>query len=282
MEETGSGPGANPARPPPIAESLHFGSAETRCCTPGHATAKATAALQRRGLAATTHAVRLVCFGDIHMALGAIARLADELRSADVAIVTGDITNFGDPPDAARVIDAVRAHCPNVLAVTGNLDMPWVIDALAAAGVSLHGEARRFGDLGIFGCGGSNVTPMDTPTEFEEHELGAVLERAHAAVADAPRRLMICHTPPFETRLDRLRNGTPVGSPTVRAFIEAVRPDLAIVGHIHEGRGIDRVGDTTVVNPGALRDGGYVVVEYDEASGTLRPELRCLERRLVL
>jgi Icc-related predicted phosphoesterase len=220
--------------------------------------------------------VQIVCFGDIHMAFRAIERLAPTLREADVAIVTGDITNFGDPPDAARVIDAVRAHCPTVLAVTGNLDMPWVIDALATDGISLHGEGRRFGTLGIFGCGGSNITPMDTPTELEEPELRTVLERGHATVADAPRRLMICHTPPFDTRLDRLRNGTPVGSPAVRAFIEAARPDLAVVGHIHEGRGIDRVGDTTVVNPGALREGGYAVVEFDEATNELRAELRHL------
>ena len=66
--------------------------------------------------------MRLVCFGDVHMALGAVARLAPELRTADAAIVTGDITNFGDPPDAFRVIAAVKQHCPTVLAVTGNLD----------------------------------------------------------------------------------------------------------------------------------------------------------------
>jgi len=150
--------------------------------------------------------------------------------------------------------------------------MPWVIDALRAEGISLHGEGRRLGDLGVFGCGGSNITPMDTPTEFDEDELRAVLERGHAAVADAPRRLMICHTPPFDTRLDRLVNGRPVGSPAVRAFIEARRPDLAVVGHIHEGRGADRVGATLVLNAGALRDGGYVVVE-DGADG-LTAELR--------
>jgi hypothetical protein len=226
--------------------------------------------------------MRLVCFGDVHMALGAIERLGPELQTADVAIVTGDITNFGDPPDAARVIDAVRRHCPMVLAVTGNLDMPWVIDALAADGLSLHGEGRRFGGLGIFGCGGSNITPMDTPTELEEHELRAVLERGHALVADAPCRLMICHTPPFDTQLDRLRNGTPVGSPAVRAFIESTRPDLAVVGHIHEGRGIDRVGDTTVVNPGALREGGYAVVTYDASCDRLTAELRHLRSTITL
>jgi uncharacterized protein len=215
--------------------------------------------------------VRLVCFGDIHMAFRAIDRLAPVLATADVAVLTGDITNFGDPPDAARVVDAVRAHCPTVLAVTGNLDMPWVIDAFRDAGISLHGEGRRFGDLGIFGCGGSNITPMDTPTELEEDELAAVLERAHAAVADAPRRLLVCHTPPYDTRLDRLMNGTPVGSPAVRRFIETRAPDVAVVGHIHEGRGVDTVGTTLVLNAGACRDGGYVVVEDD--GRTLRASL---------
>ena len=221
--------------------------------------------------------MRLVCFGDIHMAFRAIERLGAVLRKADGAILTGDLTHFGDPPDAFRVVDAVRQFCPSVLAVTGNLDMPWVIDALRAEGISLHGEGRRLGDLGVFGCGGSNITPMDTPTEFDEDELRAVLERGHAAVADAPRRLMICHTPPFDTRLDRLVNGRPVGSPAVRAFIEARRPELAVVGHIHEGRGADRVGETLVLNAGALRDGGYVVVE--DGAGGLTAELRNFRAR---
>jgi Icc-related predicted phosphoesterase len=216
--------------------------------------------------------VRLICFGDIHMTFPAIERLGPALREADWAILTGDLTHFGDPPDAFRVVDAVRQHCPNVLAVTGNLDMPWVIDAFRADGISLHGEGRRLGELGIFGCGGSNITPMDTPTELEEDELREVLERGHAAVADAPRRLMVCHTPPYETRLDRLMDGRPVGSPAVRAFIEARRPQVAVVGHIHEGRGTDRVGDTLVLNAGALRDGGYVVVE--DGPARLTAELR--------
>ena len=214
------------------------------------------------------------------MALRAFDRIAPALRAADLAILTGDLTNFGEPSDAARVIAAARQHCPAVLAVTGNLDMPWVIDALRAEGISLHGEGRRLGDLGIFGCGGSNETPMDTPTELPDAELGRVLESGHAMVADAPCRLMICHTPPFDCGLDRLVNGTPVGSPAVRAFIEQHAPDVAVVGHIHEGRGVARLGRTTIVNPGALRDGGFAVLDY--AAGTLTARLERFERAIVL
>ena len=216
--------------------------------------------------------MRLVCFGDVHMAFRAIERLGPVLRNADWAILTGDLTHFGDPPDAFRVVESVRQFCPRTLAVTGNLDMPSVVDAFQTAGISLHGKGRRLGDLGVFGCGGSNVTPMDTPTELEEVEIRAVLERGWADVADAPRHLMVCHTPPYDTRLDRLTNGRPVGSPAVRAFIEARAPDVAVVGHIHEGRGLEHIGRTLILNPGALRDGGYVVVEDDGAA--LTAELR--------
>ena len=80
------------------------------------------ATLQRPGVATTSARVRLICFGDIHMAFHAIERLGPTLREADWAILTGDITNFGDPPDAFRVVQAVRQFCPRVLAVTGNLD----------------------------------------------------------------------------------------------------------------------------------------------------------------
>lgn len=208
------------------------------------------------------------------MAFRAIERLGPVLREADYAILTGDLTHFGDPPDAFRVVEAVRAHCPHVLAVTGNLDMPSVIEAFSAEGISLHGEGHRLASLGLFGCGGSNITPMDTPTELEEDAIAAALERGHAAVADATHRVMICHTPPYDTRLDRLLNGTPVGSPAVRAFIAQRQPDVAVVGHIHEGRGVDRLGSTLVLNPGPLREGGYVVI--DDGGGRLVAELRTI------
>jgi len=86
-------------------------------------------------------------------------------------------------------------------------------------------------------------------------------------VADAPRRIMVCHTPPYDTRLARLMNGQPVGTPAVRSFIETRQPDLALVGHIREGRGTDRAH--LVLNAGALRDGGNVVVEDDDLTAEL-------------
>src|SRR5512144_2643703 len=126
--------------------------------------------------------MRIVSFGDIHMSLPIIERLAPEVRAADLVILSGDLTNFGGRDDAARVLAVARRHARNVLAVSGNLDQLEVIDFLREEGVSLHGESRRFGALGIFGCGGSNRTPFNTPTELSDEEIGLLLERGYAGI----------------------------------------------------------------------------------------------------
>jgi Icc-related predicted phosphoesterase len=205
--------------------------------------------------------MRIVSFGDVHMALRMIERLGSELAAADLAIVSGDLTNYGGRDDAERVLAATRRHAGQVLAVCGNLDHREVIDFLDEQGVSLHGDARRFGNLGIFGCGGSNVTPFHTPTELSDEEIGLLLERGYTAVKDAPHLLMVCHTPPAHTATDRITSGRHVGSLTVRTFIESRQPAVCITGHVHESAGVDRIGRTTVVNAGALRDGGYIVID---------------------
>jgi len=89
-----------------------------RCASPPSDTEAVVAAVQR---ASYNRPVRLV-FGDIHMAFQALERLGPSRREADYVILTGDLTHVGDPPDAFRVIEAVRRFCPNVLALTGNLD----------------------------------------------------------------------------------------------------------------------------------------------------------------
>ena len=55
------------------------------------------------------------------------------------------------------------------------------------------------------------------------------------------------------------------GNPTaLRDFIAATQPSLVICGHIHEARGMQPRGQTTVVNCGAARCGYYAVAEVGE------------------
>jgi hypothetical protein len=216
--------------------------------------------------------MKIVSFGDIHMAIRRMARIALELSTADLIILSGDLTNFGGAAEARQVVDAVRSYCPTVLALPGNLDRPEVIEFLRAEHIGFHGESRRLGDLGLFGCGGSNLTPFHTPLEYGDEELAAILAQAYTNVADAPLQLMVCHTPPHATRLDRLTDGTPVGSPAVRQFIAEHQPQVCITGHIHESPGVDFIGRTKILNAGPFAAGGYIVVRYED--GTLKAELK--------
>lgn len=228
--------------------------------------------------------MKIVSFGDVHMATRNLDRMGEVLRDTDLIILSGDLTNFGGPADAGKVISDVRRVLSTnagpvrdkavpteaateagkrVLALSGNLDQPEVIPFLERESVALHGRGMVLDGLAIFGCGGSNITPFKTPTEFTEEELYAALERGYREVEGRRPLLMVCHTPPYDTRCDRILSGRPVGSPAVRRFIEEVKPEVCITGHIHESAGVDRIGPTVILNAGPFKGGGYIVVRHD-------------------
>jgi uncharacterized protein len=207
--------------------------------------------------------MKIVSFGDVHMATRNLERMREVMRDCDLVIVSGDLTNFGGIDDARRVLDDVRRACPNVLALSGNLDRREVIPFLEQERIALHGKGVVVDGVGIFGCGGSNLTPFNTPTEFTEDEIDAALRAGYEQVRAIRPLLMVCHTPPYDTKCDRLLSGKPVGSTAARRFIEEVKPEVCISGHIHESAGTDAIGPTRVFNAGAFKSGGYIVVLSD-------------------
>ncbi len=216
--------------------------------------------------------MKIVSFGDVHMATGNLARMTEILRTVDLIIISGDLTNFGGIAEARKVIDDARQHCAKVLAVPGNLDRAEVFPWLETEQIGLHGRGMMHDGVGIFGCGGSNLTPFHTPSEFTEDEIYAALRRGYDEVRDAARLLMVCHPPPFGTKCDRLLGGKAVGSTAARRFIEEVQPDVCLSGHIHESAAIDTIAATTIVNAGPFKGGGYIVVSAEPARLSARLE----------
>ncbi len=209
--------------------------------------------------------MKIVSISDVHMATRNLARMTEVWRDADLAIVAGDLTNFGGIEDARKVLDDVRACCKNVLAVPGNLDQPETFPYFEREGIALHGKGMVIDGVGFFGCGGSNLTPFKTPSEFTEDEIYAALEEGYAAVREVRPLIMVCHTPPLATNCDRIVSGKAVGSPAARRFIEEHQPEVCISGHIHESAAVDSIGKTAVLNAGPFKGGGYIVVDI---SGT--------------
>jgi Icc-related predicted phosphoesterase len=216
----------------------------------------------------------MLAISDIHERLENLPALKADLRAADWVLLLGDLTQFGHRAQAETVLNAIRTENQRILAVPGNLDHPDVIDFLEEEGVSLHGHRRIIGDIGLAGLGASNQTPFGTPLELSEEEIYAGLAPQVEAIATARWRIVISHTPPRDTVVDRIRSGSHVGSPSVRRIAEEYQPHLLLCGHIHEARGEDAIGPTRILNPGPFGSGGYIWIEV--GNDAIQADLRRL------
>lgn len=201
---------------------------------------------------------------DIHDRFDGVPGAMTKIGAVDLLVIGGDITTAGTPDEAALAVEDWRPLAPSLLVLAGNMDSPAIDRRLADLGVALDSRGFRFGEVGVFGVSAAPRSPLHTPYELGDDELGRRIESGFEAVEDCRVRIFCPHAPPRGTACDRLRSGEHVGSTVVRAFIEREQPDLVLCGHIHEARGIDAIGRTRVVNPGPAAAGHYAVVEVDD------------------
>lgn len=206
--------------------------------------------------------MRLLCITDLHGRVAALDRIVQDAGEADVLLLGGDITDFGTPNVAEQVVRHAQQHCDTVFAVAGNCDSTAIDDRLSEIGVSLFGRGVVHQDVGFYGV--SAMPPwMGNMYELTEAEIAETLGAGHGQLATRDRDVLLSHTPPRDTKLDETRTGGHVGSSSVREFIAYARPALVVCGHIHEARGIERIGPATIVNCGPAYRGHYAVAEVN-------------------
>jgi hypothetical protein len=221
--------------------------------------------------------MKLVALSDIHGHVASIPDVGADLAAADVVILSGDLTRFGRADAAAQVIETVRAFNPRILAVTGNCDHPECETYLEQEGIALHRRHVLIDGVAFLGVSGSLPCPMRTLQEVGDETLGQWLDDAARGLDPGIPAVLVSHEPPYNTIADHALYGGHAGSRALRKFIERVQPLICFTGHIHEGRGIDRIGNTPVVNPGAWMAGAYAVAEIDTTVKDL--ELRSVNPR---
>ena len=193
--------------------------------------------------------MRIIGITDIHGRKDYSPQVREALTSADLVLCSGDLTDFGAAQDAERILEEIRQHNPNILAVSGNCDHPSVNTVLSASDINLHNHARTIRSVTFYGLGGSNPSPFHTPQELDEDQIENILTN-YEKNEDSRWHVLVTHAPPAHTKVDRTFFRQHVGSKAVRTFIEKFRPDLVLCGHIHEARGSDKVNETIVINPG--------------------------------
>ncbi|NJE61036.1 metallophosphoesterase [Thermococcus sp. 21S7] len=208
--------------------------------------------------------MEILAVTDIHGNARIVRKLAELIakEKPDALLIAGDITHFSSAETARKVLEPLLNAGVPILAVHGNCDGRDVPELLTELGINAHNRRAEVRGTGIVGIGGSNITPFHTIWELTEDEIRGILDRNYRE-----GDVILSHVPPHGTVADRVHLGHHVGSGALREFIEKRQPPLVVCGHIHEGRGIDRVGETMVVNPGPLFRKHYAVIDFDEKRG---------------
>ena len=153
-----------------------------------------------------------------------------------------------------------------VIAIPGNCDPQTILKVLDnSKATNLHNTSKRIGNITFIGLGGSNPTPFNTPFELQEDEIENDLERLVKEAendTDSNTIVLLTHAPPHGT-VDEIPMGH-VGSTAIKKFVGRV--DLIVCGHIHEARGVMKVGKTVVVNPGMILEGNGAIITITDAN----------------
>ncbi len=246
--------------------------------------------------------IRVAAAGDIHSAEEERTRLqaafAEAEEQADLILLAGDLTTYGEPEQAAALADVTRELETPILAVLGNHD--WhadrrdeVIEILQAGNVRmLERDAAtievRGAMVGVVGTKGFiGGFPDAHLPDFGEPILRRVyaetsaeveaIDRGLRAVAGADVKFVLLHYSPTTTTLEGERQTiwAFLGSDRMARPIATHRPDAVFHGHGHAGTFSGSIGDVPVFNVGVavpVRD--FWLFEFDPDRGLVsRPEV---------
>jgi uncharacterized protein len=149
----------------------------------------------------------------------------------------------------------------------GNDDVFDIDEALNASTYVNNPEGKVVdidGEHEMITMGFTNHTPWNSPREADEAILAEKIEGMARNVKQMDTAIFNLHVPPIGTAIDQapeldeqlrpLSGGAQMisaGSAATRQAIERDQPLLGLHGHIHESRGVVKIGRTLCANPGS-------------------------------
>lgn len=225
------------------------------------------------------NALKIDCIADTHGA-------QPILPGGDILVIAGDISYQGEPRELA-VFNAwvsKQDYQAKVL-IAGNHD--WLFERNLPLAKSLVPSVTHYlQDSGTTILGlrfwGSPIQPEFMNWAFNRKR-GAEIKR-HWDMIPTEIDVLVTHGPPHSI-LDKTEDGRLVGCEELRTAVERIQPKLHIFGHIHEGYGHLRQGNTLFVNASIMteryqpvhkpirvqmRDGHSAIVDASGASTAVR------------
>ena len=158
---------------------------------------------------------------------------------------------------------------PPVYVVPGNMDAPKSLyfSTLEKAQkefyniYSIHQRHETIHDFIFAGFGGEITASQNEDFFVAMYEKDEVIK----GLLKAPKIIYVTHTPPICYKVD-MEKEVHKGCQVVNEVLERLKPVAHFCGHAHNGRGSEKIGNTTIVNPGAFKSGNFALVDIDEQS----------------
>ncbi len=199
--------------------------------------------------------MRIYAAGDLHGRAGRLSliRLNIDRHHPDVLVAAGDIINYRQPE---RTLEKLNGLPVPVLAVRGNSD-PRRMEGLFGNYPNitpLHMRRHEIQTIPFAGLSGTIPLPFRNRIAIREKSL---VDQLLPLVGR--QTVLVTHSPPWGAT-DRVMSRFHSGSKRVRDLVIQAHPRLLICGHIHEAAGVDRLGETVVVNCSMSANcGGFLI-----------------------
>jgi len=191
--------------------------------------------------------MRLCCISDTHQLHSRIKGLGP----ADILLHAGDFTNVGKPLEVSKFSHWLEElneeyDYKDIVVIPGNHDFIFERDynfaksCLTAATV-LNQTLTTIDGLTIYGEP-RTIEFNNWAFNVPHNRMAQVWERIPPGVD-----VLLTHGPPAGV-LDTTARGERVGCPHLYSWIEEYKPKLVVCGHIHEGYGTAKIGNTTIIN----------------------------------
>ncbi|MBS1266738.1 MAG: 3',5'-cyclic adenosine monophosphate phosphodiesterase CpdA [Candidatus Woesearchaeota archaeon] len=188
--------------------------------------------------------MRILCFVDLHGDFGAIKKLKNKSKRADLLVCAGDITRF--ETDIDHILQKINNIGKKTLMIHGNHECSDFLKEKCENYPNIyffHKKAQFINNILFMGFGGGG---------FEQScpEMEEFFKKHKNLLNNAKKKVFITHAPPFKTNLDVLGKDYH-GNNTLKNLIIKFQPNFAISGHFHENWGkFDTIGMCKVLNPG--------------------------------
>ena len=216
--------------------------------------------------------MKLLVISDLHAHNDVLDKMDSLFEEADAVIFGGDFAECFKPETGKGALEKLCSKHESIFAVLGNCDNEDFLEELEAQDISVEKSLVFHDGLAFAGSGGGTYFTGKTEFERTEDECLSdfdIVKNSVEQTGDASlwqSLILISHNPPVGEKLDSFDGEHHVGSQKFTDFIKENKPLAVVCGHIHEGTGIEKFGDTVVINPGSLGEAetyAWLEVEKD-------------------